>query len=86
MSSMTRKRDSRDPGRLKIRKMLAPVKIKSALPPPKKKSGVWRRGEIGKGEIAILGCGDHIRNMLGTSLHTAYCRQTIALETAEIMQ
>ena len=39
-----------------------------------------------RGETAILGCGDHTRNMFGTSLHTAYCRRTIALETAEIMQ
>ena len=39
-----------------------------------------------RGEIAILGRGDHIRNMFGTSLHTTYCKQTIALETAEIMQ
>ena len=38
-----------------------------------------------KGEIAILGRGDHTRNMFGTSLHTAYCRQT-ALETAERVQ
>ena len=39
-----------------------------------------------RGETAILGGGDHIRNIFGTSLYTACCRQTIALETAEIMQ
>ena len=27
-----------------------------------------------RGEIAILGRGDHTRNMFGTSLHTAYCK------------
>ena len=49
---------------------------------------VWVFGEgvrSARGATAILGCGDHTRNMFGTSLHTAYCRQTIALETAEIM-
>ena len=39
-----------------------------------------------RGEIAIPRRGDHTRNMFGTSLHTAYCKLTIALETAEIMQ
>ena len=39
-----------------------------------------------RGDTAILGRGDHTRNMFETCLHTAYCRQTIALETAEIMQ
>ena len=39
-----------------------------------------------RGETAILGRGDHTRNMFGTSLHTTYCKQTIALETAERMQ
>ena len=38
-----------------------------------------------RGETAILGRGDHTRNMFGTSLHTTYCKQIIALETAEIM-
>ena len=36
-----------------------------------------------RGETAILGRGDHTRNTFGTPLHIAYCRQTIALETAE---
>ena len=36
-----------------------------------------------RGEIAILGGGDHAGKMLGTSLHTTCCKQTIALETAE---
>ena len=39
-----------------------------------------------RGETAIPRLGDHTRNMFGTSLHTTYCKQTIALETAEIMQ
>ena len=39
-----------------------------------------------RGETAILGRGDHTRNMFGTSLHRTDCKQTIALETAEIMQ
>ena len=39
-----------------------------------------------RGETAILGRGDHTRNMFGTSFHATYCKQTIALETAEIMQ
>ena len=37
-------------------------------------SGVWRRGESARGEIAIPGRGDHTRNMFGTSLHTTYCK------------
>ena len=48
----------------------------------------WVFGEVVKparGKIAILGRGDHTRNMFGTSLHTAYCKQTTAFETAEIM-
>ena len=39
-----------------------------------------------RGETAILGRGDHTRNVSGTSLHTTYCKQTIALETAETMK
>ena len=51
------------------------------------KSRVFGEGvKSARGEIAILGRGDHTRNMFGTSLHTADCRQTIALKTAEIVQ
>ena len=39
-----------------------------------------------RGATAIPRRGDHTRNMFGTSLHTTYCKQTIALETAERMQ
>ena len=39
-----------------------------------------------RGETAILGRGDHARNMFGTSLQTTHCKQSIALETAERMQ
>ena len=39
-----------------------------------------------RGEIAIPRRGDHTRNMFGTSLNTTDCKQTIALETAELMQ
>ena len=39
-----------------------------------------------RGETSRLGRGDHTRNMFGTSLHTTYCKQTIAFETAEIVQ
>ena len=39
-----------------------------------------------RGETAIPGYSDHTRNMFGTSLHTSYCKQTIALEAAERMQ
>ena len=39
-----------------------------------------------RGETAILGRGDHTRNMFGTSLHTTYCKQSIVLKTEERMQ
>ena len=41
---------------------------------------IWVFGEgvkSARGETAILGRGDHTQNMFGTSLHTAYCRQTM---------
>ena len=60
-----------------------PRKIRKV--PKRRKSGVWRRGESARGETAILGCGDRTRNMFGTSLHTTYCKLSIALETAEKM-
>ena len=37
-------------------------------------------------ETTILGCGDHTRNMFGTSLLKFYCKQTVVLETEERMQ
>ena len=54
-------------------------------------SGMFRIGhgegvKSARGETAILGRGDHTRSMFGTSLHTTFCKQTSALETAEIVQ
>ena len=49
----------------------------------------WVFGEgvtSARGETAILGNPNHTRNMFGTSLHTTYCKQTLSLEAAGIMQ
>ena len=61
-------------------------RAKSRKFPPKKIRVFGEGVKSARGETAILGRGDHARNLFGTSLHTADFKQTIALETAEIMQ